>query len=69
MFEFFDKIIGFFETIFTIITNFMTSLGQILQVIFNIPTVVSSLSIMPSLIFTGMTIVISFATIKFILAR
>lgn len=69
MFEFFDKIIGFFETIFTIITNFMTSLGQILQVIFNIPTVVSSLAIMPSLIFTGMTIVISFATIKFILAR
>lgn len=69
MFAFFDKIIGFFETIFTIITNFMTSLGQILQVIFNIPTVVSSLAIMPSLIFTGMTIVISFATIKFILAR
>lgn len=69
MFEFFDKIWGFIETIFTIVTNFMTSLGQILQVIFTIPSVVSSLAIMPSLIFTGMTIVISFATIKFILAR
>lgn len=69
MFEFFDKIIGFFEMIFTVITNFFSSLGQILEVIFTIPNVVGSLAVMPSLIFTGMTIVISFATIKFILAR
>lgn len=69
MFEFFDKVIGFFEMIGTLITNFVTSLGQILEVVLNIPAVVGSLAVMPSIIFTAMTITISFATIKFILAR
>lgn len=69
MFEFFDKVIGFFELLVDVIVNFVTSLGQILEVVLNIPAVLGSLIVMPSIIFTGMMIVVSFATIKFILAR
>lgn len=70
MFEFFDKIIGFFDMVWEMVINFVNSLIMILGTVLQIPVVVATLAVaLPSIIFTGLTVTISFAIIKFILGR
>lgn len=70
MFEFFDKILGFFETLFSfffsLIETIVVSLGMLLQMV-DVPFTFSPL--LPSLLYTSMSIVISVGVIKFLLGR
>lgn len=70
MFDFFDKIIGFFEMIWTLVVNLVNSLLMLLGTIVNIPVVIGVLSMyLPAVIFTGVMVTISFAVIKLIVGR
>lgn len=70
MFEFFDQIIGFLETIWTLVSNFVNSLVMILETVIMVPSVVAEMAFfLPAVIFTGVTVTISFGIIKFLLGR
>ncbi len=70
MFDFFDKIIGFFEMIWTLVVNLVNSLLMLLGTIVNIPVVIGVLAMyLPAVIFTGVMVTISFAVIKLIVGR
>ncbi len=70
MFDFFNQIVGFFEMIGTMIVNFVNSLIMILGTVVQIPTIVAEMAFfLPAIIFTGVSITIAFAVIKFIVGR
>lgn len=70
MFEFFDQVVGFFEVIWTMIQNFINSLIMILGTVVAIPGVIAELAFfLPAVIFTGVTVTISFAVVKFLIGR
>lgn len=70
MFEFFDKIIGFFEMIWTLVVNLVNSLLMLLGTIVNIPVVIGALSVyLPAVIFSGVMVTVSFGVIKLIVGR
>lgn len=69
MFEFFDKCWGFIEMIITLIINSVNSLIMLIGVVLNIPLTIAHLSVLPAVIFTGVTITISFSIVKFIVNR
>ena len=70
MFDFFDKIVGFFEMIWNLIVNLVNSLLMILGTIVQIPLIVNNWALfLPSVIYAGVLITISFAVVKFVVGR
>lgn len=70
MFDFFDKIIGFFETIWNVVLNLINTLItaiSTLNVIIQLPTFL--VPFLPSIILTGVITVVGFATVKFLIGR
>lgn len=70
MFDFFDKIIGFFETIWNVVLNLINTLItaiSTLNVIIQLPAFL--VPFLPSVILTGVLTVIGFATVKFLIGR
>lgn len=70
MFQFFDKIIGFFETAFQFFVNLIDGLISALGLVSSSITVTTMFSgFMPSLILSSFVIVFSISAIKFIVGR
>ncbi len=70
MFAFFDTIVSFLETIWTLVTNFVQSLILILEVVLSattLPLIVTPF--LPAVLLSSLVIVLGFAVVKFILAR
>lgn len=70
MFDFFDKIMGFLETLWDFIVNFVQSLitaMKTLLLVIDLPVILSNY--LPQFIMVSVTIVVSFSIIKFIIGR
>ena len=70
MFEFFDKVIGFFEMAVNFVVNLVNSLMMAISAVFTAATLPATLvPFLPSIILTGVLVVVSMAVVKFIIAR
>lgn len=70
MFDFFDKIIGFFETIWTLVLNLIDMLFTFIGVLLNVVTLPAILTfIVPGVIGTSLVVIFSFAIIKLVVNR
>lgn len=70
MFDFYDKIIGFFETLGQFLWNMIEGLLLAIRVLSTglaFPAMISAF--VPAIIFSSTLIVITFAVIKFLLGR
>lgn len=70
MFDFFEKVLGFIETVFEFFINLVESLFMALEVLAKSIVFPLELSgLMPSIIGSAMVIVVSLAVVKFIVGR
>lgn len=70
MFDFFEKVLGFIETVFEFFINLVESLFMALEVLAkSIVFPLELAGLMPSIIGSAMTIVVSLAVVKFIVGR
>ena len=70
MFDFFEKILGFIETVFEFFINLVESLFMALEVLTKAVVFPIELSgLMPSIIGSAMLIVVSLSVVKFIVGR
>lgn len=70
MFDFFEKVLGFIETVFEFFINLVESLFMALEVLSkSIVFPLELAGLMPSVIGSAMVIVVSLAVVKFIVGR
>lgn len=70
MFDFFDKILGFIETVFSFFLNLIESLIQAVLFLGQGSAFVLSLApMMPTIIATSIIIVVSISVVKFLIGR
>lgn len=70
MFDFFDKIIGFFETIWNVVLNIVDGLITALEVLANmIAFPVVLYPILPAFLVSAVSITIAIGAVKFIIGR
>lgn len=70
MFDFFDKIIGFFETIWDVVLNLVDGLITALEVLANmIAFPVVLYPILPAFLVSAVSITIAIGAVKFIIGR
>ena len=70
MFDFFEKILGFIETVFEFFINLVESLFMAIEVLAKAVVFPIELSgLMPSILGSAMLIVVSLAVVKFIVGR
>lgn len=70
MFEFFDQIVGFIETIWTVVINLINSLitaFSTLLVVISFPVTV--MPFLPAILFTSLSVCIGIGVLKFVLGR
>lgn len=70
MFDFFDKVIGFFETIWDVVLNLVDGLITALEVLANmIAFPVVLYPILPAFLVSAVSITIAIGAVKFIIGR
>lgn len=70
MFDFFDKIIGFFDTIWNVVLNIVDGLITALEVLANmIAFPVVLYPILPAFLVSAVSITIAIGAVKFIIGR